>query len=217
MLKGIVFDLDGTLADSLTVTFEAFNHVFNVHGAPILTPKEIMRYFGTGEREILAAVIGEKASYPGYETFCRYTSEAMTRIPFHSGALDLIERLKSEGVPMAIVTGRSWTTTETILKHHRVLDRFITVVAHDHVSLPKPSPEGIQLALQRMSLSGEQIMYVGDSHMDIQAAKAARAQSVAALWDPLASREVLEKQEPHHYAESPAQVWDAFKQALSAS
>lgn len=213
MLKGIVFDLDGTLADSLSVTFEAFNSVFNEYGAPKLTPREIMRYFGTGEREILAAVIGEEASHAGYQSFCRYTSEAITRIPFHAGALDLIERLKSEGVPTSIVTGRSWATTQTILEHHRILDRFITVVAHDHVRLPTPSPEGIELALSRMKLSGRDILYVGDSHMDIQAAKAAGAQSVAALWDPMSSREDLAKHEPHHYAENPMQVWDAFRDA----
>ncbi|MBC7691336.1 MAG: HAD family hydrolase [Methylotenera sp.] len=214
MLKGIVFDLDGTLADSLSVTFDGFNHVFMAYGAPELTPHQIMAYFGTGEREIIAQVIGEEVdaevAHEAYVKFCKFTDDSLEKIPFHKGAEELLELLKSNGVPVAIVTGRSWATTQAILNHHRVMDRFVKVIAHDHVTKPKPAPDGILLALDAMKLRGEEIMYVGDSHMDILAAKAAGAQSVAALWDFMANREELEKYGPHHYAKTPHQVWEAY-------
>ncbi len=214
MLKGIVFDLDGTLVDSLSVTFSGFNHCFTRQGLPELTPKEIMKHFGLGERQIFARMIGETLADQAYSDFVNYTQNEIRSIPLHEGAGDLIEYCKSKAIPISIVTGRSYDTTVMILKHHGIYDRFISIIAHDHVSLPKPSPEGILLALGKMKLSPKEIMYVGDSAMDVKAAQAAGSISVAALWDLLANHDELAGLNPHHMIRKPAElipVWEKLK------
>ena len=206
MLKGIVFDLDGTLVDSLSVTFDGFNHAFLKLGSRKHTPQEIMKHFGVGERQIFAQMVGEANADAAYTLFTEYMTHAMGRVPMHSGAREVLEFVKSCQIPTAIVTGRGWTTTEIILKHHGILDQFITVVAHDHVKAGKPSPEGILLALSRMKLAPSEVMYVGDNWADTKAARAAGSISVAALWDHLADRSEIAPHEPHHWAEHPRDI-----------
>jgi HAD superfamily hydrolase (TIGR01509 family) len=202
-LKGIIFDLDGTLVDSLSTTFDAFNHAIVAHGGQPLTPQQIMAYFGPGEGQIFARILGQEKAAPAYHLCRAYLDENIGRVPLHQGIGDVLEHLKSRGLPVAIVTGRSWDTTEIILKHHGILDRFVTVIANDHVGSPKPSPEGIRLALSRLGLEPVQAAYVGDSWVDMRASRTAGTLSIGALWDLMADRRALEAHDPHHLLERP--------------
>ena len=212
--KGILFDLDGTLVDSLSMTFDAFNHGIQVAGSTTKTPDEIMAHFGMGEDAIFERLVGKEKAAMAYEACVSYTDAHLPETPLHSGVLELLTQFKTARVPMSIVTGRSWNTTELILRHHGILSDFVTVIAHDHVNSGKPSPEGLELALSRMKLTAAETCYVGDSPMDIQAARRAGMEGIAALWDRLATRERFEAlpahHRPHHWTEHPAQVWDYF-------
>lgn len=210
-LKGIVFDMDGTLIDSLASTFSAFHHAFKAVGARPHSRAEIARYFGRGEDQMLKALLGPEQGARAYEALKDFTSQNLNEVILHEGISALLDQLHTERVPISIFTGRSWATTESILKHHGILDRFITVVADDHVSSPKPSPEGLLLALTRMKLAPEQILFVGDSHFDMQAARACGAPGVAATWDGLADEEKLKMFEPKHWAKHPSDVWKIWK------
>lgn len=214
-MKAILFDLDGTLVDSLSATFDAFNHVIEKFNRPRMAPAEIMKYFGVGEGGIFAGILGPEQADEAYAQVKEYMDENVHRMPLHAGVLELLEQVRAAGIPTSIVTGRSWGTTKIILEHHGILDRFVTVVADDHVSSPKPSPEGLLLALGRMKVEARDSFYVGDSPADIRAARAAGAQGVAALWDLLARRESLEPQQPHHWATQPADVWAIWETVLA--
>jgi HAD superfamily hydrolase (TIGR01549 family) len=210
-LKGILFDLDGTLVDSLSVTFEAFNHGIVEQGGRRHTPHEIMAYFGPGEDKIFTRIVGPERAPAAYAACKAYLDENLDQVPLHAGVPELLEELRSSGVPVSIVTGRSWDTTEVILRHHRILEQFVTVIANDHVGSPKPSPEGIRLALSRMKLAPTEAIYVGDSWVDIRAARSAGTESVAALWDLLAKREELTPHDPHHWAERPIEILELWR------
>lgn len=205
-IKGIVFDLDGTLVDSLATTFDAFNHGILKCGGRRHTPDEIMEYFGPGEAEIFAQIVGRDRAEEAYAACRAYLDENIHLVPLHDGVGELLAALKARRIPLSIVTGRSWNTTEVILKHHGILNDFVTVIANDHVERPKPAPLGIQLALSRMKMQPSEIVYVGDSHVDVMAARAAGSRAVAALWDRVASRERLAVHEPHHWATHPSQL-----------
>lgn len=210
-MKGILFDLDGTLVDSLAVTFDAFNAGFIQEGARKHSPHEIMSHFGPGESEIFAKVVGKERADAASLRFQRHLDENMGQLPLHSGVPNVLEWAREAGLAMSIVTGRGWETTEMILKHHELMDRFVTVICNDHVDFPKPSPVGIELALKRMGLKPSEAMYVGDSWMDMRAARLAGCQSVAALWDLLVDRDELAAQSPDHWAEAPAAIQRIIK------
>ena len=208
MTEGIVFDLDGTLVNSLSISFESFNFAMKHFGARSHSAEEIIGY-GDYSR-MFSDTFGVALGPQAYELCLNHFQENLNQVPLHQGAGELLENLKSAGVPIAIFTGRPWDSTEVILKHHGLMDRFITVVAADHVGHPKPSPEGLHLALKRMNLTPARALMVGDSHMDMQAARMAGAHGVACLWDILASREVLERHDPAHWAEKPSDVWNIW-------
>ena len=210
MLKGILFDLDGTLVDSLSTTFDAFNHAILECGGKKHTPEQIMAHFGLGEGQIFARLVGDHNAQRAYDAHHEYLLKNMDQVPLHEGVEELLEKLREAGVPLSIVTGRSWATTETILKHHRLLDQFVTVIANDHVGQPKPSPEGLEMAIKRMNLKPSEVIYVGDSSMDILAARAAGMLGVAALWDWLSEKKNLESVKPHHWADKPSDVWELW-------
>lgn len=199
--------MDGTLIDSLSSTFEAFNHAFAAVGARPHTRAEVAQYFGRGEDQMLQAMLGPEIGPKAYEALKDYTRQNLAQVTLHDGVSELLEQLKSSSVPLSIFTGRSWSTTESILKHHGILDRFITVVADDHVGSPKPSPEGLLLALTRMKLAPEQVLFVGDSPFDMQAARSSGAQGVAATWDELVDKERLKHFQPKYWAAHPRDVW----------
>jgi HAD superfamily hydrolase (TIGR01549 family) len=207
-LRGIVFDLDGTLVDSLGATFDAFNHSIEHFGGKRLTGEQILSYFGPGEGGIFARILGQENALPAYTRARDYFDRNIHHVSLHAGVGELLERLKSASVPISIFTGRGWETTEIILKAHRLLDRFITVVANDHVVDHKPSPEGLKLALARMGLEPAHALMVGDSRADIIAAKSAGSPGVAAAWDLMVDRPKLEAQRPEYWADTPGAIWD---------
>ncbi|OFZ54564.1 MAG: hypothetical protein A2428_17545 [Bdellovibrionales bacterium RIFOXYC1_FULL_54_43] len=210
-LKGIVFDLDGTLVDSLSLTFDAFNHGIMNQGGKHHTPEELIKYFGTGEGEIFAQIVGPERAEAAYAASRGYLETHIDAVPLHRGIDELLSAVKAADVPVSIFTGRSWNTTEIILKYHHLLENFVTVIANDHVDHPKPSPEGLLLAAERMRMEPSEILFIGDSPVDIRAAHRAGAQGVAATWDLLANREHLKEVEPHHWAEKPQQIWELWR------
>ncbi len=211
MTKGIIFDLDGTLVNSLTTTFDAFNHGITLLGGRTHTPQEIMDYFGTGENQIFAQILGPDKADAAYAACFDYFNDHLGKMPLHEGIPELLNHTLTANIPISIVTGRSWDTTEIILKHHGLINRFVTIVANDHVSLPKPAPEGTHLALSRMGLHPQEVLFVGDSPADMIASRSAGSRGVAALWDLTVKRELLEPHTPHHWAHCPSEVWEYWQ------
>lgn len=203
MLKGILFDLDGTLVDSLKVAFDGFNHVFQTHGAAAKTPREIMAMFGPGERKIFAQVVGDANAEAASLAYANYTRSRMGESPLFPGIPELIAELSDRRIPMSIVTGRGRESTEIILKHHGIGEKFVKIICHEDVSSSKPSPEGIQLALQSMGLAPENTAYVGDMWMDVRAAHRAGCRAISAMWDSVYDHESVEKEKPHVFVETP--------------
>jgi HAD superfamily hydrolase (TIGR01549 family) len=204
--RAVVFDLDGTLVDSLPTTFEAFNQGILACGGRAHTPQEIMKYFGPSESVIFGKILGEDRAAEAYAHARAYLDQNMGSVTMFEGVLELLRELRQKQVPMAIVTGRGWDSTQMILEHHGLEQFFETVIANDHVPEPKPAPHGIQLALSRLKLAASEIIYVGDSTVDIIAARAAGSYGVAALWDSRAQREKLIQVDPHYLAEHPSEL-----------
>ncbi|MGK5088671.1 HAD family hydrolase [Bdellovibrionota bacterium FG-2] len=204
--KGILFDLDGTLIDSLSMTFDAFNHGVTRFGGPPLTHQEISSHFGPGEDKIFEKLVSMKKAQAAYQASIDYTNANLHRVPLHEGIAELLKNLKGTKIPLAIVTGRSWNTTEILLKHHDLLGTFKSVIANDHVPRPKPYPDGVKLASEHLKTSPEHTWFIGDSPVDMLAARSAGSIGIAALWDYTADREKLAIGEPNYWAKEPSEI-----------
>lgn len=191
--KGILFDLDGTLVDSLSLTFEAFNHAFQSLGGRTHSPEEISSHFGPGEDVIFGRILGEDRSKEAYHLYCSHFGEQIARAPVFDAIPNMLKAFKDRGVRMSIFTGRSSPTTEQILAHHRFYDHFEWILTNDRIPKPKPHPDGIFLAAEKMGLKPSELWMVGDSFADMESARAAGAFPIGALWDSRASQSRLVK------------------------
>lgn len=206
-LKGVVFDLDGTLVDSLKVTFEAFNHGIVAAGAEPPSAEKLSSYFGPGEDKIFEAIVGKTLAPIAYKACRDFLNERLQEVPLHAGVLEMLDELKSRNMPISIFTGRSWNTTEIILNHHNLNERFVSVVANDHAPKPKPSGSGLLLTAKKMQLEPNELLYVGDSAVDIYAAHSAGSLSAGALWDDRANRQQLVNARAHHLLIKPGDLF----------
>ena len=208
---GIIFDCDGTLVDSLSATLTSFHYaIMQVEGKERSSP-EITKYFGRAADFIFINVLGDEEK--GLLAFSHFKEhQALQTLHLHEGIAEMLENIIEQKIPMGIVTGRHSDDLEIMLRPHGISKHFVTMITDNQLKQPKPSPEGILLAASKMGLNPGNTLYVGDSPMDIQAARAAGATSVAALWDLPAERSVLENEHPDFLAERPEDVLRIFKE-----
>lgn len=209
---GLVFDCDGTLVDSLGAALESFNYALAAINEKPRTVDQIKRYFGAGADRIFIQLLGnEKKGLEAFEAYVDHQSELAKEMKLHSGILDLLKITSAANIPMGVVTGRHARDMEVVLRPHKIHDYFQVLIADSHVPHSKPAPDGILMAVERMGLDVQNVCYVGDSVMDIQAAKRAGCRSVAALWDVLVKPEVMQAECPDFMARTPADVWQDFR------
>lgn len=193
-LRALIFDLDGTLADTIPICIEAFRRAVRRHGGRSLSRGEVESLFGPSEEGMLRRVLSEswEAALSTYlSEYARLHESGPQAFP---GLVDALRRLRAGGVELAIVTGKGARSTE-ISCRALGLEHLFDPIEHG-------SPAGsikarsIRRVLDRWSALPRQVAYVGDVPSDIRAAREAGVVAVAAAWSPSADLEALEAQRP---------------------
>jgi HAD superfamily hydrolase (TIGR01509 family) len=173
----VCFDFDGTLIDASRVICRSFNSVLLQRGAPSMEEREIRMLIGRPLAEMFRVALSdideeslEQCIQAYREVFFPLAVLLSRPLP---GALPLIELLASQGKQLAVVTTRASDGARRILEGFHVDAHFQTIVGLEHVTWPKPDPEPVRLALERLCVAPEAAMMVGDTPDDIVAARAA--------------------------------------------
>ena len=212
--RTIVFDLDGTLIDSLGLILASYRHTMETHlgrrlpddlwvrgmGTPLAVQ---MRGFTTDEAEAEAMV-------RTYQEHNLANHDRLVR-PY-PGVRDAVHAMRVAGLVLAIATSKRAVATRMGLRHCGLPGHwFAGIVTADDVARPKPDPEPVLRALE---LAGEsdpgRAVYVGDSVHDMRAGRAAGVTTVAVLWGPN-SRSTLAETEPDLWAEQPEDLVRALE------
>lgn len=178
----LVFDLDGTLVDSARLIFGAFNHVAEHYLGRRYNPEEITQFFGPSEESTWRNLLPPDKVEEGIRRYYQYYRDRQMECTLFDGVRPLLERLKQIGVPLAIATGRGRKTTLMTVEHLRLREYFPVILTSGDITRPKPDPEVVQLACQRLRVSPERTLMVGDSAMDVEAGRAAGTATAAVLW-----------------------------------
>jgi len=217
VLPAILFDLDGTLIDSIELILSSARHAFE--DWPVRpTDEEWVRGIGTPlVHQLRAYAANDDEMALLLERYRRYQHEHHDRLTrCYDDVPEVIAGLAERGHQLAVVTSKASPIAHQSLGFVG-LDRFFpVVVGYDDTARHKPDPEPVRVALSRLGVSAEHAVFVGDSPHDILAGNAADVTTIAALWGPF-ERETLAEARPDHFigcmAELPGVLDRAFGRA----
>lgn len=188
-LRGVVFDLDGVLIDSIQVMREAFGRAYAETGGVGPAPFDAyLPHLGRHMPDTLKLMGLPERMYP---VFVRHSRDLVHRVNPCPGAAQLLDDLRARGLALAVATGKVRDRAEHVLSAVGLLDRLDAVTGSDEVPRGKPAPDIVLLALDRLGLAPEEAVIVGDSPLDLLAGRAAGVRVAAALWGQGSRDELL--------------------------
>ena len=216
-LQTMLFDLDGTLIDSVRLILDSYHHTLKTHGFPARTDEEWLRGVGTPLRvqfaewaddpQVLEALI---TTYREYNL--RHHDRMVTVYP---GVVDAVRTIKALGVRTGLVTSKNRQGALRGLALVRLEALMDVLVCADEVDNPKPHPEPVEKAVTLLGADPATTVYVGDSIHDMQSGRAAGVLTAAVLWGPF-GRSHLEGARPDDWLERPEQLVELVRGQVQA-
>lgn len=211
--RAVLFDVDGTLVSTRRLYLEAYRRALAPYLGRELDDAELLALRARSERELLLGLVGAAAFDACVAGFRRHYQHLLATHfdGIFPGIPELLARIRAAGLRTGVVTGKSRASWDVSAALHD-LGPFDAAIFDDDVRRPKPDPEGLLLALGRLSLRPAEALYVGDTIGDLDAAIAAGAAPVVALWSrpaPEAERlraRAASRPTPPSFATAPADV-----------
>lgn len=194
-IKGIIFDFDGTLADTLPLCINSFQLCFEKNLGKKFTEEEIIRYFGQTEEGIIKAISPDNWE-DCFKSYLEIYKNNHSNYPsLFDGIIETLDHLKDSGLKIAMVTGKGSHSAEISLNFYGI-DKYFEYV---ETGSPDGSikPEGMKKILQRWGIKPENAVYVGDNPQDIIDSKEVGVLPIGVSWASTGDHSLLEAQNPH--------------------
>lgn len=219
MFNVYVFDLDGTLLDTLQDLANSVNYALRQHGMPEHSIDDIRRFVGNGVRLLMERAVPDGARNPQFEaafaTFRQYYMQhSLDTTRPYDGIPELIHELKARGCQMAVVSNKMMAATQELV-HHFFPDIPVAIGEHEAAGIhKKPAPDTVFEALRQLGIihhpfsiihHPSDIVYVGDSDVDIETARNSGLPCISVLWG-FRSRDFLLAHGATTFAERPADI-----------
>lgn len=188
----VLFDLDGTLADSLELILRSFRHTFITHLGSAPPDRDWIAGMGTPLAEQIRSLVANPALHePMVATYRAYQQVHHDRLlADFAGVRETLALLHERCHPMALVTSKATDAARRALDRLSLTPYLDHVVGFDSTTRHKPDPEPVRTALALLHVPAERAVFVGDSPHDVAAGNAAGVATIAALWGPFARGEL---------------------------
>jgi phosphoglycolate phosphatase len=186
-LAAVLLDLDGTLADTAADLAHALNRLRDEQGMAPLAASELRPYVSQGARGMLACALDigpQDADYARLRErfFAIYAESCARHATLFDGFAQVLDQLRGRGLRIGIVTNKLERFAAPLLRALGVWPDADCLITPDLLAKPKPDPQGVLLACQRLGVPPERCAFVGDDRRDIEAGRAAGARTVAAAY-----------------------------------
>ena len=191
MVKGVyktfIFDLDGTLLDTLQDLADSVNHALRQYGMPEHSLDDIRRFVGNGVRLLMERAVPEGAQHPLFEeafaSFRQYYMQhSLDTTRPYDGIVETIRELKLRGCRLAVVSNKMMAATQELVAHF-FPDVEVAIGEHEAAGIrKKPAPDTVDEALRQLGVTREGAVYVGDSDVDLLTARNSGLPCISVLW-----------------------------------
>lgn len=204
-----IFDLDGTLLDTLADLASAVNFALLRHNMPQRTIEEVRRFVGNGVRKLVERAVPEGTPEAEVERVLadfrtRYSAHSMDATRPYDGIAALLAALRRSGCGVAVVSNKYDAAVKAIIAHY--FGSLVSVAIGEGAAIrPKPAPDGVREALRQLGRTAERAVYIGDSDVDIATARAAGLPCVSVTWG-FRSRDFLTANGATAFADTPDEI-----------
>lgn len=211
MKKLVIFDLDGTLLNTIADLAAATNQALRTLGFPTHEEKAYLQFVGNGIYKLFERAL--PLQYRTTENIARvkelfvpyYNAHGTDLTAPYEGIPALLETLQQRGLQLAVASNKYQAATAQLVAHYFPTISFAAVYGQQEGLPTKPNPLLVEKIMQQVSVSAADTLYVGDSEVDMQTAINAQVEACAVLWG-FRTREQLQAYHPAHLAENPADI-----------
>ena len=184
--KAVLFDMDGTVLDTLADLTNAINHTLSEYGMPLLDKRQVAQYLGNGAAYLISRAVPAgtpdalreemlRSYQPWYDSHC-----AILTAPY-PGIVPLMQALREAGVKQAVISNKQDTAVKQLASRHfpGLLE---TAVGESRTVRRKPNPDAVLAALREMGVEKRDAVYVGDTEVDLRTAENAGLACAVVGW-----------------------------------
>lgn len=183
----IIFDMDGTLVDTVGLIVETVSDAFRAINEPVPTETAIRAISGITAKEAMGILAPTASPARVEEILTSYRSHyheraGVDREPLFRGALEALDRLQQRpDTILAIATGKGYRGAVTLLERHQLIDRFHSIQTPDH-NRGKPDPQMIYTAMEKAGATKAETVMIGDTVHDMRMGRAAGVKAIGVAW-----------------------------------
>ena len=204
-----IFDLDGTLLDTLNDLAASTNPALRQHGMPDHTTDEVRRMVGNGVAKLIERAVPQGLDNPDYEQVladfkAHYSVHSMDTTRPYPGIEELLHTLKQQGKRLAVVSNKFCTATEALCRHF-FGDTIEVAIGESERIRKKPAPDAVIEAMRRLDAHKDNTVYVGDSEVDVATAHNSGLPCISVTWG-FRDRALLTDHGATTFADSPMDI-----------
>lgn len=187
MNKLVIFDLDGTLLDTLPDLSENVNTMLSHFNFPLITDIEARNYIGNGLAKLVERSLPEnfdRERFDEYFSYCKgvYDKSKNLKTKFFDGIIEVLKEFKKRGYKLAICTNKPQKPTENVYNQYLKEFNFDMVIGQSDSVKRKPDPTATLDIIDKLNVKKENVYFVGDGDADVLTAKNAGIKCISALW-----------------------------------
>lgn len=194
----VIFDLDGTLLNTIEDITDAINIAYQKNGLPSYSVKEVMYFVGSGVDLLVERSLQSRKLSMDYFTSIKkeyltaYQNYQKNKTKPYQGIVEMLTCLKNKGIKIAVISNKPQMNTEKVIEYYFPHELFDLVVGATPDTPLKPNPKVVFQTMVKLNVSNKETIYVGDSDIDMKTAANAKLKSIGCTWGFRTLEELLQ-------------------------